>query len=299
MARQPTSDYIRRFNVVVIVILLVLIPISAWTDVNRNDSECARPRSHGGGAPLSTAICHPSSDRTHRDLATSAPAPAPRTRRSATAAIDRRRGLLRIARSSMIAPLVVIATARSPRPALAYTPDADPLRESLYLMSRVQEATVQQERFVERSAMQEELKSKMKLTLRLVEKNYRVLDQVTFASEFVVPPSGVVEATTAGYEAADALQNAIDYVNTDGVEGLGTGPFEVGQKEYLRRNLRECRERLFDFLSFMPPDKLEGARKRVEEGTCGWSYAVWAIGFALQCVNLCILSLSSLLFCRF
>jgi hypothetical protein len=198
----------------------------------------------------------------------------------------------------MIAPLVVIATARFPRPALAYTPDADPLRESLYLMSRVQEATVQQERFVERSAMQEELKSKMKLTLRLVEKNYRVLDQVTFASEFVVPPSGVVEATTAGYEAADALQNAIDYVNTDGVEGLGTGPFEVGQKEYLRRNLHECRERLFDFLSYMPPDKLEGARKRVEEGTCAWSCAVWAIGFALQCVNLCILSLSSLLFCR-
>ncbi len=306
MARQSTSDCIRRFNVVVIVVLLILIPISAWTGVNRHGSECARPRSHDDGAPLSSTIFHPPSDRPLRDLATSAlaPAPAPRTRRSANDPLQRprdhrphpplprplllppaavvvvgcavrdhrRRGLLRIARSSVIAPLLAVqATTRSPRPALAYTPDADPLRESLYLMSRVQEATVQQERFVERSARQEELKSKMKLTLRLVEKNYRVLDQVTYASEFVVPPSGVVEATTAGYEAADALQNAIDYVNTDGVGGLGTGPFEVGQKEYLRRNLRECRERLFDFLSYMPPDKLEGARKRVEEGACAWS----------------------------
>ena len=147
-------------------------------------------------------------------------------------------------------------------PAQAYTPDPDPLKESLYLMSRVQEATVQQERFVNRATSQDALKNKMKLTLRLVEKNYRLLDQITFASEFVSPADKVVDATTAGYEAADALQNAIDYVKDD----LKSGPFEKGQKEYLTENLSECRERLFDFLEFMPKDKLEAARKRVEEG---------------------------------
>ncbi|KAL9188091.1 hypothetical protein ACHAXT_006469 [Thalassiosira profunda] len=143
----------------------------------------------------------------------------------------------------------------------AYTPDSDPLRESLYLMSRVQEATVQQERFVNRATQQDALKSKMKLTLRLVEKNYRLLDQITFASEYVTPASKVVDATTAGYEAAEALQNAIDYVSSD----LKSGPFEEGQKEYLTSNLAECRERLFDFLTFMPPQTLAEARKRVEE----------------------------------
>jgi len=101
----------------------------------------------------------------------------------------------------------------------------------------------------------------MKLTLRLVEKNYRLLDQITFASEFVTPASKVVEATSAGYEAAEALANAIEYVNSD----LKRGDFEEGQKEYLTSNLRECRERLFDFLEYMPRDVLEGARKRVEE----------------------------------
>jgi hypothetical protein len=148
------------------------------------------------------------------------------------------------------------------QPAIAYTPDSDPLRESLYLMSRVQEATVQQERFVNRATSQDALKSKMKLTLRLVEKNYRLLDQITYASEFVSPADKVVDATTAGYEAAEALQNAIDYVKDE----LKSGPFEKGQKEYLTENLSECRERLFDFLSYMPKDKLEAARKRVEEG---------------------------------
>lgn len=71
----------------------------------------------------------------------------------------------------------------------------------------------------------------------------------------------MVESTAAGFEAADALQNAIDYVN----EGLKQGPFEKGQKEFLTSNLSECRERLFEFLAYMPKDKLEGARKRVEE----------------------------------
>merc|ERR1719253_577557 len=153
------------------------------------------------------------------------------------------------------------AAATLVRPAAAYVPDPDPLREALYLVSRVQEATVQQERFVRNASRQEVLKGKMTLTLRLVEKNYRLLDQVTFCSEYVTPASEVVAATTAGYEAAEALQGAIDYVGTD----LRRGDFEDGQKEFLTANLRECRERLFDFLGYMPPDPLAAARKRVEE----------------------------------
>ena len=127
-------------------------------------------------------------------------------------------------------------------------------------MSRVQEATAQQERFVNNAQTQDALKSKMKLTLRLVEKNYRLLDQITFASEYVSPASAVVEATSAGYESAEALQAAIDYVNSD----LKAGQFEKGQKDYLTSNLSDCRERLFDFLEYMPKDKVDAARKRVE-----------------------------------
>jgi len=151
------------------------------------------------------------------------------------------------------------------RPAMAYTPDPDPLKESLYLMSRVQEATVQQERFVSTAiaslSSQEALKQKMKLTLRLVEKNYRLVDQINYASQFVLPAEEIVTATNAGLEAADSLQNAIDYVNLQ----LRTGPLRAEQAEYLRTNLSSCRNELFTFLQYMPQDKLEQARKRVEE----------------------------------
>lgn len=68
------------------------------------------------------------------------------------------------------------------RPAIAYIPDTNPLRESLYYISRVQEATVQQERFITKATQQNTLKNKMKLTLRLVEKNYKLLDQITYCA---------------------------------------------------------------------------------------------------------------------
>ena len=191
-----------------------------------------------------------------------APSPSPSllTQQSKTASVTRRDGIQQILSLSLATITTTISTIIPIQPALAYTPDTDPLRESLYLMSRVQEATAQQERFVNNAQTQDALKSKMKLTLRLVEKNYRLLDQITFASEYVSPASAVVEATSAGYESAEALQAAIDYVNSD----LKTGTFDKGQKEYLTGNLSECRERLFDFFEYMPKDKVDAARKRVE-----------------------------------
>lgn len=142
----------------------------------------------------------------------------------------------------------------------AYTPDSDKLRESLYLISRVQEATVQQERFVNKSSQQEELKGKMKLTLRLVEKNYLLLDQVNFCSSFVQPVNEIITAVEAGNIAVDALRAAIDYVDKD----LQSGPMRKDQVEFLVSNLTECREQLFIFLKYMPQDKLNQARERVE-----------------------------------
>ncbi len=147
------------------------------------------------------------------------------------------------------------------KPAIAYTPDPDKLRESLYLISRVQEATLQQERFVTKAVLQQDIKAKMKLTLKLVEKNYRLLDQINYSSSFVNPKDDLVMASEAGYEAVDALQGAIDFVRND----LGEGLLTDSQRTFLTTSMQTCRENLFVFLKYMPQDKLEAARKRVEE----------------------------------
>jgi len=54
----------------------------------------------------------------------------------------------------------VVRTAK-PKAVFKYEADPDPLREYLHLVSCVQEATVQQERFRPKATDQEALKSKM------------------------------------------------------------------------------------------------------------------------------------------
>ena len=144
--------------------------------------------------------------------------------------------------------------------ASVYEPDSDPVRESLYFVCHVQEATVQQERFVSRATDRASLRSKMMLTLRLVEKNYLLLDQIAFLSKFVDPPEAIVDASEAGLGAAGLLQSAIDYVKQE----LGTGPMGDEQRLYLTENLTACREGLFEFVRYMPQQKLRKARERAE-----------------------------------
>ncbi|KAL7526162.1 hypothetical protein ACHAWF_001655 [Thalassiosira exigua] len=263
MVRRRPGTSSRRLRLLLGAAFLALAPreVSAWSSAGHARLDRRAPQLAAGidpprpgddpVAPLPRSPPLPPLSRT-AELRSAA--------ESANAAIASRR---RVVARAFALPLLLslFLPWRSPPPAKAYTPDPNPLRESLYLVSRVQEATVQQERFVRRASDQSALRNKMKLTLRLVEKNYRLLDQITFASEYVSPSSKVVEATEAGYEAAEALQAAIDYVDGD----LKAGEFEEGQKEYLSSNLAECRERLFDFLAYMPKEELEAARKRVEE----------------------------------
>ena len=125
-----------------------------------------------------------------------------------------------------------------------------------------------------------------KLTLRLVDKSYKLLDQINYSSAFVTPPEKLVEASEAGYEAVDALQNAIDYVRNDDNwrqqtqttknvnANMNTQQQEQQQQQQRERDerilflttcLQNCREQLFAFTSYMPQDKLKAARFRVED----------------------------------
>ena len=149
----------------------------------------------------------------------------------------------------------------SPLPSHAYTPDPDPLKESLYLICRVQEATCLQERYINKKLPPIK---KMKLTLRLVDRSYRLLDQINYISKYM-DPNSVVEAVQAGNEAADSLQEAIDFVLYSYKDNYGP-VMTLEQKDILIASLTNTREKLFDFVAYLPDQsKLQEARKRVED----------------------------------
>jgi hypothetical protein len=147
----------------------------------------------------------------------------------------------------------------NPSIAKAYTPDPDPLKESLYLISRIQEATCLQERYISKKLPPIR---KMKLTLRLVDKSYRILDQINYISKFI-DPNDIVMAAQVGNEAADSLQDAIDFVYGYQKDG---DAMTVEQKDFLISALTDTREKLFEFIDYLPDQtKVLEARKRVEE----------------------------------
>lgn len=148
----------------------------------------------------------------------------------------------------------------SNKPAIAYTPDPDPLQESLYLLSRVQEATVLQERYIQKRSPP---LLKMKQTLRLVDKSYKLRDQVTLVTQYILNTDDLVEATQVGNEAADRLQDAIDFVYGFKQDA---SVVTASQKDFVASALRDTRELLFEFVAFLPEQsKLMNARRRVEE----------------------------------
>jgi hypothetical protein len=141
----------------------------------------------------------------------------------------------------------------------AYTPDSDPLRESLYLICRVQEATCLQERYINKKSPPIK---KMKLTLRLVDRSYRLLDQINYVSKFI-PDDNVVMAVQAGNEAAESLQDALDFVFGYQKDG---DSMTKEQKDFLLASLADTREKLFEFIDYLPDkEKIAQARARVEE----------------------------------
>lgn len=179
-------------------------------------------------------------------------------------AISRRQILQGVAKTT--ATTAAFGLGLSPLASHAYTPDPDKLQESLYFISRVQEATVQQERFINKLGGTLQLRTKLKLTLRLVDKNYKLLDQINYSSAFITPPDMLVEASEAGYEAVDALQTAIEFVKKDEEWAAGDADERVTneRKALLVTALQTCRERLLVYTQYMPDDKLTNARLRVE-----------------------------------
>lgn len=150
----------------------------------------------------------------------------------------------------------------------AYTPDADAQQEALYLLSRVQEATVLQERYIRRSRPPLE---KMKLSLRLVDKSYKVLDQVTLLTKAILDSNDLIVATQRGNEAADRLQETIDFVNAavDSTPVTTDGSrIDDEQRQFVQEALQDTRRLIFDFEALLEPvigDKIQQARRRVEE----------------------------------
>eukprot|EP00930_Biecheleria_cincta_P101736 TRINITY_DN93389_c0_g1_i1.p1 TRINITY_DN93389_c0_g1~~TRINITY_DN93389_c0_g1_i1.p1 ORF type:complete len:277 (+),score=60.85 TRINITY_DN93389_c0_g1_i1:58-831(+) len=145
------------------------------------------------------------------------------------------------------------------KPTIQRDDDPKKLEEALYLISRVQEATVQQERLVTTGKFKDVQRNSITMALNMMLNNYALADQVVIASAYV-NKDRMMQASAIGNEAVDALETAKEYFGTPlKVSGLSTE-----QRNFIVQAMQSCRQKLDKFVVFVPQDSLQLARKRVE-----------------------------------
>lgn len=136
----------------------------------------------------------------------------------------------------------------------------DELQDALYLISRVQEATAQQERLVSTGKFKDMQRNNIKMALNFMLDNYKLGDQIVVASAYA-STDNVFKASQAGNEAIDVLETAKEYFAKE----LKVSGLTDTQRKFVVDAMSATRGKLDTFLTYMPADVVQAARQQVED----------------------------------
>jgi len=133
------------------------------------------------------------------------------------------------------------------------------LEESVYMISRVQEATVQQERLVVTGKFKDVQRNSIRRAVNMMIDNYKLNDQFIVAAAYI-PTKDVLRASTIGNEAVEVLETAKEYFGKD----LKVSALSEDQKKFMVDAMAAEREKIEAFLKYLPEEVVAAARGRVE-----------------------------------
>lgn len=136
----------------------------------------------------------------------------------------------------------------------------DRLKEAIYFISRVQEATAQQERLVSTGKFKDTQRNNIKMALNMMLDNYKLNDRIVAASAFI-PQANLIKANQKGTEAVETLQTAQEYFAKE----LKVSGLSDEQRTFVLDAMQATRSKLDDFLTFLPASTVDAARKQVED----------------------------------
>jgi hypothetical protein len=134
------------------------------------------------------------------------------------------------------------------------------LQEALYYVSRVQEATVQQERLVSTGKFKDTQRNNIRMALKMMLDNYKLSDNIVTASAYASPQDRVMKASEAGKEAIDVLETTRDYFAKE----LKVSGLTDEQRKFVVQAMQATRTKLDGFLNYMPGDVVVKSRQQVE-----------------------------------
>eukprot|EP00929_Paragymnodinium_shiwhaense_P039616 TRINITY_DN20800_c0_g1_i1.p1 TRINITY_DN20800_c0_g1~~TRINITY_DN20800_c0_g1_i1.p1 ORF type:complete len:334 (-),score=86.01 TRINITY_DN20800_c0_g1_i1:429-1310(-) len=138
--------------------------------------------------------------------------------------------------------------------------DQAKLKDALILISRVQEATAQEERLVTTGNFKDLQRNSIKMALNMMLDNYQLNDQIVLASGWA-DKDKVQKAKQSGDAAVETLQTALEYFAKE----LKVKTLSDEQRKFIQEAMVSCRTKLEDFLSYMPQDQVKAARRFIED----------------------------------
>ncbi|EKX45360.1 hypothetical protein GUITHDRAFT_108628 [Guillardia theta CCMP2712] len=141
--------------------------------------------------------------------------------------------------------------------------DADPLKTAIVAILRIQEATLQEARLINTGNFRDLQRNNIKMATKMMIENYKMNDIITKASAFA-KPNQINDCSQIGREAVQDLQTILDYFDEQPRE-LKVSELSADKKEFVIKALTSCRQKLDQFLSYFPTEKIAEGRKQVME----------------------------------
>lgn len=139
--------------------------------------------------------------------------------------------------------------------------DTDPLKTALVTVIRVQESTLQEARLINTGNFKDLQRNNIKMATKMMVENTKINDVITKASAYA-DPSKVQAATERGRAAVQDLQVILDYFDEVDKE-VKVSDLSKDKKEFIQKALKSAREKLDEFLAYMPKEKVKAARDQV------------------------------------
>lgn len=166
-------------------------------------------------------------------------------------------------RRSILAGLPLVFWVATPARAEPAAMAEGSLLNSLYLIRRVQEATVQEERLLKSGKYKDLQRSNVKLAATMMLRNYQLEDCIITASR-AAGLGKVQQASESGRNAIDALNQINEYFDSS-ENSLKVNTITAEKQQFVLKALNTARDNLDNFLGYMPPEVVAKATQIVQE----------------------------------
>eukprot|EP00667_Euglena_gracilis_P013775 EG_transcript_14242 len=142
---------------------------------------------------------------------------------------------------------------------------AIPLRDCLYNILRVQEATQQERRLISTGLYKDVQRANVKLAIRMLLDNYRLADCFGNAATYIQDPVKQGQALQVGQVAAENLYTILEYFDASNVDNLKVGEELYGERRQLvTGGLESVSARIDEFVAFFPKAEVQAVRDLID-----------------------------------